>query len=494
VRPGPLPVATMIHSHRTRFALRFRRPSVACLLLVTLQPPLPPEVTPVPPLPPAPTAEAMRLPAAGAPRRLTLSEAVALALREHPEIRRAQAQLRQLVGSARAQRAALLPSVGLSYTYQSDPLAGFSTAAGTLRRPEAAIAGPPPGAAPPFDFDLNQFLARHQVSVSVNQLLFDFGGARARSEQALRRVEAARAGLEAAAETVALRVRDRYYALLQAEAMVEVQRANLAARRASLALVEARFQEGAAPYGDVARATASVGQAQAALAEALGAAEQARIALAEAIGLDPRTPVAPVPASEPEPPLPPLERLVEVALARRAERRQSQLTLAAESAGLRAARRGRWPTLFGSVVYSLRGRDFPETARGPGVILSLTWSPFDSGVTRGEIEQAQGRLAAAESELRRTELAIAGEVANAYQQVQVAEARLANARVAVASARESLRIARERYEAGIAVFVEVTDAESALAAAEGERVTAEHALHRARVALAAALGPTPRER
>ncbi len=441
---------------------------------------LPPQVTPLPPLPAEPTAQALRLP--GESRRLTLEEAVALALERHPEVARARAQVSQAQGGERAARGSGLPRVGLGYNYLSaDSTSGVSgSLGGTSSRSRQEGSGGQ-------GFEMPE--VHHTATYTISQLVTDFGRTRSRLRQAREGLDAQLDGQAATEASVAHRVRQAYYGLLQAESLVGVQRANLEARRASLAVVKSRFDADMVPYGDVARATASVAMAQTGLAQALAVSERARVVLNSAIGIAAQTPTEPVPAAEPEPALPPGEKMVEEACRRRPELRQMAHAVEAGTAGWRAARNENMPTLVASLAGTSYGKSFASDTTGHSLVLSLSWTPFDSGVARGQAEQVRGQVEETRALLEQARLAIAAEVTGAYQDVRSAEHVTANARVAAASARESLRIVRERYGAGLSPLVDVSDAEAALVASETDRVNAEYELSRARAALAYALGP-----
>ena len=442
-------------------------------------------VEPLPPLPPEPTGRSLRLP--GPELRLTLEEAVALALKNHPDVGRAQAQVEQAAGAARSAGGRQLPIPSVTYTYQTNPQAGggLGLAGGSSPASSPDRQAEPP---PVPELDLSRFIARHSLSLSVSQLLFDFGRAAAATEQPRRRAGAARQSLAAAAGTVADQVRQRYYGLLQAEGLVEVRRADLEARRATLGQARARFEVGQVPYGDMARATASVAQAQTALSQAQVAAEAARDALNQALGIPPNTFTQASPDGQPEPDLPAAAELIAEAYRRRPEVRQAEESIRSERAGVRYANRGNLPALYGSATQSLRGAEWPgETSQG-GFGLTLSWTPFDFGITRGQVQEARGRLSEAEWVLRQARLSVAGQVTEAYRNLRGSEENAGNARVAAASARESLRVARVRYAAGTTTLVDVRDAEAALVAAEIDRVNAEYDVSRARAALAHAVG------
>ncbi|HEX3000650.1 MAG TPA: TolC family protein, partial [Armatimonadota bacterium] len=302
---------------------------VTALALIAVGEQMPPEAVPLPPIPPEPTAQSLRLP--GPTRTLTLADAVAITLAQNPQIAQARAQLAQAAGATRTARGQELPRFTALYSYQSNPEAGISgatiTTNTTTREIDSTRQGSQEQPQPPFN--LERFISKHVATLSLTQLLYDFGRTPALTNAARRREEAARQGVVAQVNTVVENVRDRYYALLQAEGQAGVRRADLASRRVSMENARVRFEAGAVPYGDLARATAAVTQAQADLARALANAEGSRVALNQVLGLQPSDQTFVLPATEPEPQLPPLDQLLTAAYQRRPEIAQATASVQA---------------------------------------------------------------------------------------------------------------------------------------------------------------------
>ena len=90
---------------------------------------------------------------------------------------------------------------------------------------------------------------------------------------------------------------------------------------------------------------------------------------------------------------------------------------------------------------------------------------LDGNQERSAVEAAKAQTEAAKLELEKTKQGIALEVTQYHLALDEAKESLSVARQGVVEAEESLRIAKVRYENGIALGVEVLDAETALAAA-----------------------------
>jgi outer membrane protein TolC len=98
-----------------------------------------------------------------------------------------------------------------------------------------------------------------------------------------------------------------------------------------------------------------------------------------------------------------------------------------------------------------------------GVVLNLNL--FNGGADRARIVEAQANHQRAVAQRERIANAIGLEVHDAFLAHQTARERVTVAREAVGQADESLRIVRDRYDAGLTTIVELLDSETALTAA-----------------------------
>ncbi len=113
---------------------------------------------------------------------------------------------------------------------------------------------------------------------------------------------------------------------------------------------------------------------------------------------------------------------------------------------------------------------------------------FEGFASNYRVERAQAQAEALEAEAQSTELQVALDVWKSYQDLQTDTANLTNSQDLLADAQHSLDIARGRYRAGVGTFTELLNAETALADAQRERVSAVSRWHTSRLKLAAGLG------
>jgi outer membrane protein len=120
----------------------------------------------------------------------------------------------------------------------------------------------------------------------------------------------------------------------------------------------------------------------------------------------------------------------------------------------------------------------------------VEWPIFDSGFTKGRVKEAQSGVDIASQVAEQVRLSVISDVTRAYLNLKTAEQRVTTADAQVANAAEALRLTEGRYKAGLGEFLDVLDAQTSLLTARTNRVNAQFAVDRARVALVHAVGAT----
>ncbi|GBD30562.1 hypothetical protein HRbin32_01670 [bacterium HR32] len=138
----------------------------------------------------------------------------------------------------------------------------------------------------------------------------------------------------------------------------------------------------------------------------------------------------------------------------------------AARAGVDLARSGGKPNVALAAQYDLTGNTPSNLFGAWSVTLAVTLSLYDGGITRERVREAELRLQQLEvlqaQARQRAEL----EVRQAWLALQQAGPELAAAERAAEQAREALRIARVRFEAGVGTSLELVTAQAQLAQAE----------------------------
>ena len=435
-------------------------------------PPVQPKVqeTPLPPPVELPGPDLM--PPDMPTRPLTAAEAALLALHYQPTLVGVASGVTAAKARTQETRAATKAQLGVAASYAH-------IVTNTAGAASAASAGPPPG---------------YLVSAEARQLLYDFNHTRDLIRQSIANEHFAGATLTRAQADLVLQVKQAFYSYLEAIHLVAVNEDNVKSQEYQLALAQARLNTGLGLPADVARAQAAKAEAIFNLTSARSNARQACVNLAETIGVDPRMPLIPAEASEPAVIPVDARQLTQQALKQRPEIAQAQANIDAAIFGISAARTTNAPQIVGSLGVLQHGSDFPPTGNAITIGIAAQWTPVDGGFTKGRVKETQAALQLAQSQMDSTRLGIIADVSSAYIALKTAEQKIATADAEIFDAEEALKLARGRYQAGIGVFIDIIDAQTALDTANTNRVNAVSAVDQARAALAHAVGfPVPKQ-
>ena len=433
----------------------------------TQETPLPPPVT----LPPPPS-----VPPDVPNRPLTAEEAARIALFHQPNITVAQAGVLSAQGITQQARSGLYPNLGVG--------AGYTNAQTISAEKGATPSGTTSGAAGGSTVTATGY----QASANLRQLLFDFNHTRDLVRQAQAQERAATQNLTRTQSDTVLQVKQAFYGYVQADRLVTVNETNVRNAQAHLDEARARLNSGLGLPSDVVRAQTAVADAILNLNLARNAASVARVNLATFMGIDPRTPVQAADTGEPAVAANDVNALVGTALRQRPEILQAQSTLQAAQFGVSAAKTTSAPSIAANIGLATRGASFPPRNDFFSWGFSLSWDPFDSGLTAGRVKEAQAGVLSARAQLFGAEELVTSDVSQAYLNLRTAEQRITTADAEVANAQESLRLAEGRYRAGIGTFIDVIDAQAALLTAQNNRINAQSAIDQARAAINHALG------
>ena len=395
---------------------------------------------------------------------LTVSEAVAIALRKQPGVNIARANLLQQQGRTQEVASALNP--------QFSATSGLSNQTGL--RNGGLLGGN---------------FTSSTASVSVQQLLFDFQRTRdeVRQQSAIER--STLSTLKRTFQTVELQVKLAFYDLVQSRASVATGQANMVNRQRQLDQAQARATSGLGAPVDVVQAKTNLADAAISLSFSRNQEISSRIALALILGIDSRTPLNLADSGEPVvPDEGDLEKLVGIALSKRLDIVAAREQVTASHIGIGVARKGNVPSVAATAGVNSVGQGSPLTGQAGVVGINLGWTFGDGGLTRGRVKEAvAGEQIARESVIAVSNQAVA-DVSQAFTDLQSALQRVELATSGTANAKELVRSSEVRYAGGIGLFIDITNAQNSLFAAETNLTQAQQDVERARARLRAAIG------
>ncbi|MBS3961690.1 MAG: TolC family protein [Sandarakinorhabdus sp.] len=402
-------------------------------------------------------------------RPLGLVELVDLALCRAPATRAAWASVQSEAARLAQTRAAYGPRIDATLS----PEANFRRASG--------------GGFPASDDMAASAFAR----LSINWILFDFGGREALLSMAEASRAAALAGFADQAQAIVLETALAYNGLLETIAAETAARSNLDFAEVSLKAAAAREQAGVGIRSDRLQADAAAAQALLQLRQAQGQALTARGRLATAISLPPTMRLQLAPPA----PLGAADALLKSAedLIAEADRLRPDLQLRSAGrdiamAGVRSAEAARRPNLslgLGPLLSTgTTGQDVASASAG----LTLSIPLFDSGGRTWAVREARSEAERAEAQLQAARQSAALDVWSRYQALATLAANLDTARRLLASAEEAASLAQGRYRSGVATITELMNAQASLASARQQLVAAEFGARSGEVQLARSVG------
>ena len=367
----------------------------------------------------------------------TLNELIRELNINNQNIVQAEAQYRQAVGIANATRAPLYPSVGASASMDRSG-AGGNSASG-----RSVSTGP-----------VNSYGASLQASWEIDL----WGSIR-------RGIEAGEASQLASAANVAGvtlsaqgTLAQSYFQLRILDEQRRLLRATVQAYERSLQLTQNRYEAGVSGKGDVALARTQLENARAQMIDLEWQRAQQENIIAVLLGRAPSTFKIADRSFDLQPPPIPVGLPSEL-LQRRPDIANAERQAAAANAQIGVATAAWFPSLSITANGGYATTQFTQWFTAPAQFWTLgpqlAQLIFDGGLRQAQIAQARAVYDAAAAKYRQTVLQSLQEVETSMTQVRVFEEEQRVIRLAVESAKEALRLARNQYEQGLVDYLSV---------------------------------------
>ena len=410
-------------------------------------------------------ASAQAPPTASVP--LSLDRAVQDALAQNASLRAAQSDAEAAGETVTATRSAQFPRLSFTESWQrgDQPVFVFSSLLSSRRFAASNFAIDALNHPDPVGYF-------HGVA-GVEQLVYDGGASGASTERA--RAQKKIADLATTEATLALvaNVTEMYGRLLVVEAAGRASTAALEAGREDLVRATRRRDAGTATEADVLSLTVHVADMEQRVIQAEGDTTVLRAQLNRLTG-------APVdrafrvvePAATVVTQVPELPALLAEAESHRPEIQRAAVAEENADTARRTARSAYVPRVAAQAALDLSGNTFADRASSWLVGGELRWSIGVGGAEHAQMKAAAASMTKARAEAEDARAQVQVDVVTALQQVQSARSRQAVGRAAVAQARESERIIRDRFDAGLAPVNDVLRAATAVLDADTQRVSA----------------------
>jgi multidrug efflux system outer membrane protein len=321
-----------------------------------------------------------------------------------------------------------------------------------------------------------------------------FGRVRRGVEASTAQLQSAEASVYATQVSVTAEVARNYFELRGAQQQLEVARRNAENQGETVRITTARLDAGRGTQLDASRAQAQLSATLATIPDLETAVTRSMLRLGVLTGQQPEAVLPQLSAARPLPTLPVAHDIgtPELLLRRRPDIRVAERNLAASTAEIGVAVGDLFPRItflghwgFDAVNSSDLGNAASETfSFGP----SISWAAFDLGRVRQKIAQREAAADGALAKYEQTVLQALEETDASLTAYSKAIVKQQHLQTSANASLEAAKLARARYESGVADFLQVLDAERTALAAEDQLARSETQTATALLATYKALG------
>jgi outer membrane protein TolC len=307
-------------------------------------------------------------------------------------------------------------------------------------------------------------------TANASMTLYNFGKREGLVQSARDTLDATQYSYNTTANNVVLAVKQAYYGVLQANALLAVNEETVNDRQVTLRQTQAFYDVGSKPKSDVTQAEANLLLAQANLIAARNSVEVAWASLRNTMGVDDYPKESLSDPLEVTPISLTLDEAKQSAFAARPELHQFDALLKAQDQLIAVARRNHLPDLLFNSTYGRQNQDlannlFPLRPTWQ-VQLSFNIPIFNGFQTTYQVQQAMSNYFATKEQLRVQTQQVALQVEQNYLNLMTARDLVGANEAAVKAAKANLDLREGRYKVGYAAIVEVTDAQTTYTTAQ----------------------------
>jgi outer membrane protein, multidrug efflux system len=321
-----------------------------------------------------------------------------------------------------------------------------------------------------------------------------FGRVRRGLEASTAQLQSAEASVYATQVSVTAEVARNYFELRGAQQQLEVARRNSENQGETVRITTARLDAGRGTQLDASRAQAQLSATLATIPDLESAVTRSMLRLGVLTGQQPEAVLPQLSAVRALPTLPVAHDIgtPELLLRRRPDIRVAERNLAASTAEIGVAVGDLFPRItflghwgYDAVNSSALGNAGSETfSFGP----SISWAAFDLGRVRQKIAQREAAADGALAKYEQTVLQALEETDASLTAYSKAIVKQQHLQTSANASLEAAKLARARYENGVADFLQVLDAERTALAAEDQLARSETQTATALLATYKALG------
>jgi outer membrane protein len=379
---------------------------------------------------------------------LSLESFINLAKKQNPQVRISGAEVSSSMAAQKSARSRLLPQV---------------SAQAKAGRSMSQLSSSPGN---------NYYSNNYSAGISGQQLVFDFGKSYYSSRASSQNVNAARENEKDALQNVILNAKAAYFSYLLSQMLYDVAKGALQQAQAHYDQAKILFETGKQARFTVTKAEVDVANASVSVITAKNGLKLAKVQMDVAAGTtlgDEPVLSDSLNASEPD-------IVPEQALSRALETRPQLIALrsrlAAAQLQLTSAKTALLPDLNASAGAGYGSNDASAWRQNWNVGVNLSVPVFQGGALAAAVEGAKAGVDQASAQLDATIQSVIAEIDQRYYEKMESAERISATGKLIMQAQEGLQFSQERFAAGAAASLEVTDAEITVANARSSHAQA----------------------
>lgn len=397
---------------------------------------------------------------------VTLEQVLELARRNNKDLQVVLLQLERSRASLREAQAALLPNLSITGNIARQRSAGSQLSVEQQIQAQPNLANQIPGAEASTAFT---------GDAQLRYSLYTNGRRQATIRQAEEQVRVSELTVETQSETVRLAVTQQYYDLQLSDEQVRIQQSAVVNAQASLRDAIALERAGVGTRFDVLRFQVNLANSQQNLTNSISQQRIAQRQLAKTLSVSDTLNLS---AADPVRLAGLWNQSLEDSIIQALQNRpELQVQLAQRNIGEQQRRQalsqlGPQVSLVASYNLLDQFGDSISVTDGYSVGVQASINLYDGGAAKAQAGQAKANIAIAQTAFANQRNQVRFEVEQAYSQLQSNLENVQTANTALEQAREALRLARLRFQAGVGTQTDVISAENDLTLSEGNRVQA----------------------
>jgi outer membrane protein TolC len=398
-------------------------------------------------------------------RKLTIDEAVQLALQKNPDVLIAIENIRKASGNYITVRAGLLPQFGIQQS-------AYSWVEPSFQKGQV----PPTAKNSPYASSFTPNSASWNVAFQGNQLLFDGWKTPANTAAAKFSEQIAYYELRQTIDSTIAKIVQQFYQVVLDRALVIANEQQVALYQTQVSDQQSRYDAGTVPRFNVLQAQVQLANAEPPLIQAKNNLRVALFTLVKTIGLDYpniqniEIPFDVVGALDYYPRKIDSDASIHTALQRNPQLKAQRQNILVAAKQITAAIAGWMPTINANGGYQIQSYNYDNSlmtaVQGWFFGASGSWAIFDGLSTYGNVKQAKATMMNYKTVYDNGVREVILQVQQAISNLKQASETIISQKATVEQAVEALRLSRERLDAGAGVQLDVINAQVQLLQAQ----------------------------